>query len=59
MAKKMLSLEEIETQLVLELPDRQLMRNGDGSALPRFLYHVKPVDHLAVATAPELVGGGD
>ena len=26
MSKKMLSVEEIETQMVLELPDRQLMR---------------------------------
>jgi hypothetical protein len=29
MAKKMLGLEEIETQMVLELPDRQLMRVFD------------------------------
>ena len=47
MAKKMLSLEEIETQVVLELPDRQLMRTYDlvrGAKPADIVFAAKPAD---------------
>ena len=52
-AKKMLSIEEIETQMVLELPDRQVMRlwyvnprDIVFSAKPAdIIFSAKPADH--------------
>jgi hypothetical protein len=69
MAKKMLSLEEIETQLVLELPDRQLMRafvcdrGGGGSCAPVPLItgggEAAQPGFVFSANAPEVIGGGN